>query len=295
MKSLSEVKARASKLRDVLGDMGHQLKHSQSLEVISKIDGYPDWNTHTADITKQYPGAKNTEISNISSDHAVIDAIKLDNEALLKESLTEEVLSNKLVMAEAFYQSVVLERVGLAEVMIAKGADVGSVVIRQKSLFEYAIFTERENYWKTLVFKFKHLKGIHPKSSAILPMAISLLKKDDDALEFSNILLDQGANVNAQAHEGETALLIAGMDFNNLDLVALLVERGADVNLSNVNGCTPLMDAAELGKNEILGYLLDNGADISATKVSGISALDLAREYENSEAIRMINKRKKCE
>jgi len=48
-----EVKARSSKLRDVLSVMGHQLKHFESLEIISKMQGYPDWNTHTADIAKQ--------------------------------------------------------------------------------------------------------------------------------------------------------------------------------------------------------------------------------------------------
>ena len=53
MKSSSEVKARANKLRDTLSVMGHELKHSESLEVISKIDGYPDWNTYTAGISKQ--------------------------------------------------------------------------------------------------------------------------------------------------------------------------------------------------------------------------------------------------
>jgi len=41
MNSPSEVKARASKLRDVLTAMGHQLKHS-------KVEGYADWNTYTA-------------------------------------------------------------------------------------------------------------------------------------------------------------------------------------------------------------------------------------------------------
>ena len=294
MKSLSEVKVRASKLRDVLSDMGHQLKHSQSLEVISKIEGYPDWNTHTADITKQqqlserYPDDKNTERSTTSPDHPVVDAIKSDNEALLKQSLTGEVLSNKLIMAEAFYQSVVLERVSLAEVLIAQGADVGSVVIRQLSLFEFVIHTERESYLKMLVFKFKHLKGIHPKSSKVLPLVISLLNKDDDALEPVRILLDQGANINAQTSEGETALLIAGLSTNNLDLVALLVERGADVNLPNENGCTPLMDAAELGKNDILKYLLNNGADIGAKKFGNISALDMARKTGNFDAIEIL-------
>ena len=47
MSSPREVKARASKLRDVLSAMGHQLKHSDSLEVISAIDKYRDRNRHS--------------------------------------------------------------------------------------------------------------------------------------------------------------------------------------------------------------------------------------------------------
>jgi len=53
MKSTVEVKASAVILRDLLVVQAIQLKHSESLEVISKLDGYPDWNTHTADISKQ--------------------------------------------------------------------------------------------------------------------------------------------------------------------------------------------------------------------------------------------------
>ena len=45
-----EAKACAATLREELGKLGHQLKHSQCLEAISKLEGYPDWNSHTADI-----------------------------------------------------------------------------------------------------------------------------------------------------------------------------------------------------------------------------------------------------
>jgi len=53
MKSTEEIKASAVRLRDLLNAQAIQLKHSESLEVISKLEGYPDWNTHTADISKQ--------------------------------------------------------------------------------------------------------------------------------------------------------------------------------------------------------------------------------------------------
>jgi len=48
MNSPSEVKARASKLRELLVGFGCQLKHTESLEVISKLEGYADWNTCSA-------------------------------------------------------------------------------------------------------------------------------------------------------------------------------------------------------------------------------------------------------
>lgn len=76
MKSPGEVKARAVKLRDVLRVMGHQLKHTESLEVLSKIEGYPDWNTYAAELSKgqknagRHPNYKNTQIA-LSPDHSL--------------------------------------------------------------------------------------------------------------------------------------------------------------------------------------------------------------------------------
>lgn len=301
MKSPNEVKARASKLREVLSSMGHQLKHSESLEVISKMAGYPDWNTHSADIKKQeqffeglsnerYSNKNGSETASTSPDHPIIDAIKLDNESLLRDSLSSEVLGNELIMAEAFYQSVVLEKVQLAAVMIEQGADVGSVIIRGRSLLEFAAHTQRSDYVKMLVLKFRHLKNMHPKSSAALPLVISFFDKGDDALEPAKILIDQGADINATIGGEETAILLAGHVIQDLALVKLLVERGADLNQENDNGDTPLIDAAYNGNIPILEYLLDNGADTSHKNKMGHSALDVARRREKAEAISILVK-----
>lgn len=301
MNSPSEVKARASKLRDVLISMGHQLKHSESLEVISKIEGYPDWNTYTAYLSKKeqvserYSKIKNTDTDATVPDHSIIDAIKLDNEALLRESLNSEVLNNKIIMVEAFYQSVVLERTSLAEVMIGLGADISSIVIRQLPLFEFVIHTEREEYLQMLIFKFKNLRKVHGEGSSVLPLVVSLIGRDVDALETVKILLDQGANINAKTREGETAIILAGWLRDDLKLVTYLVERGADVNIANNNGDTPLIDAAYKGNIEIIKYLLDNGAHIETKNNKGHSALDVSRNRGNSKAARVIIKRKELE
>jgi len=301
MNSPSEVKARAHRLRDILSAKGHQLKHAESLEVISNLDGYPDWNTYTADIANQQQVADQnlnhnlTDKAGPSLDHPIINAIKLDNEILLRKLLSHKVLSNKAMMAEAFYQTVVLERVSLAVVLITEGADIGSVAIRGLSLLEFVLRTERYEYAEMLVYKFKHLKGIHGENSTVLPLIIQHYYDYIDPLEVTKILLDQGANINVQDQRGDTALILAGYVREDLNLVTYLVERGADVNIANENGDTALIDAADKGNTGILTFLLKNSADINIRNKHGHSALDLARHSENSEALRLLVEHKKLE
>jgi len=76
MNTPNEVKSRANKLRELLAALGHQIKHTESLEVISKLEGYADWNTYTAYLTKKQknigrdPGAKNSGVSSSAPDHS---------------------------------------------------------------------------------------------------------------------------------------------------------------------------------------------------------------------------------
>jgi len=53
-------------------------------------------------------------------------------------------------------------------------------------------------------------------------------------------LYNQGASINAQDENGNTALIIAALNGNEC-MVAFLLEKGADVNLWNYNRDTPLM------------------------------------------------------
>ena len=53
-----EVKTNASRLRNILAELGHELKHSRCLDVISKVEGYPDWNNHTAELNRNQQRAE---------------------------------------------------------------------------------------------------------------------------------------------------------------------------------------------------------------------------------------------
>ena len=51
MQTADEVKVSASKLREALVSLGHPIKYGQCLDVISKLEGYADWNACTADVS----------------------------------------------------------------------------------------------------------------------------------------------------------------------------------------------------------------------------------------------------
>jgi ankyrin repeat protein len=95
-------------------------------------------------------------------------------------------------------------------------------------------------------------------------------------------LIDAGANVNEANVYGNTALHFAlrrtstGRIRGHIQVVALLVTRGADVNSQTRNGRTPLMDASDIGDTEVVTYLLGHGALPNPADSEGRTALAIA-------------------
>jgi hypothetical protein len=70
-------------------------------------------------------------------------------------------------------------------------------------------------------------------------------------------LIAAGADPNARANDGATALIYA----NRLEVIKLLVEAGAKVNLQDESGLTALGKAIDIENMPAITYLLDHGAD----------------------------------
>ena len=73
------------------------------------------------------------------------------------------------------------------------------------------------------------------------------------------ILLEHGADINAQTHGGWTPLHRAS-NYGALEVVCLLLEHGADVETKTNSGKTALQFAANLGRREIVELLREHGA-----------------------------------
>jgi len=100
------------------------------------------------------------------------------------------------------------------------------------------------------------------------------------------LLLDRGADPNVANAAGATPLMWA---IPNFAKVKLLVEHGADVNARSNLERTPLLVAASFpGTVEILQLLLSKGADIHAKDKSGMHALGRAATYADVDVVRFL-------
>ena len=105
------------------------------------------------------------------------------------------------------------------------------------------------------------------------------------------VLVAQGADVNASAPDGTTALLWA-VHWNDAEAARLLVGAGADVDAANRYGATPLWMAAERSAADevgVLGFLLDAGADPNAPALgAGESPLMAAARGGGAAAVTLL-------
>jgi ankyrin repeat protein len=105
-----------------------------------------------------------------------------------------------------------------------------------------------------------------PGGSTLLHHAVGFGTLDTVAL-----LLERGANVNARNRRASTPLHWAVHDAAK---VRLLLDRGASLNAKNVEGRTPLFLAASLGQSSAMTrLLLERGADASIPTANGQTPL----------------------
>jgi len=134
--------------------------------------------------------------------------------------------------------------------------------------------------------------------NAVSNMGRGMSQNSKDVVKMLRILLKGGLEVDAPIdNEGNTALhLICQAGYLadlNTALAEELIDAGANVNLPNQTGKTPLMFFAERGnenKYNIAELLLDHGAEVSYVDQSGNTALMYAAgNQDQMSAKRMVS------
>ncbi|MDR2842329.1 MAG: ankyrin repeat domain-containing protein [Spirochaetaceae bacterium] len=239
--------------------------------------------------------------------------------------------SEKTVLMLATNNSFVLP------LLLAAGADVNAVDSLKKTALMYAAAfgntktvlmlldsgadLSASDYWGYTVFDYARKLGIENSERRSVSAALIAAAKargmpledagedfvdneTDDTYEDSdnerfleicsygstvNILtaIDNGADVNMQDSSGWTPLMSAATD-NNASAVKALIDAGADINAADSDDWTPLICAAISDNARVVKILIGSGADIDARDLDGCTPLIFAARNENEKIIQLL-------
>ncbi|GAA5100765.1 ankyrin repeat domain-containing protein [Chryseobacterium ginsengisoli] len=105
-------------------------------------------------------------------------------------------------------------------------------------------------------------------------------------VEVAKFLMDNVKNVNSGSAQGSA--LTASVFKNNKELTHKLLANGADANLADSNGVTPLIYAVQLQDKDLVKMLLENKANKNLSDKQGKTAFEYAIFSKNQEIINLL-------
>lgn len=103
-------------------------------------------------------------------------------------------------------------------------------------------------------------------------------------LNIVQLLISRGADVNATTSTGSTPMHGATL-YNHEAVIRLLVAKGGNINAVNQGGYTPFTNAASSGNMSTIKFLVESGARIEPVDSTGIVPLHCAVNSCNLEAV----------
>ena len=113
--------------------------------------------------------------------------------------------------------------------------------------------------------------------------------------DIVKLLLDKGALIDMTGTDGWTAL-IAASQTGHVDVASLLLDKGAIyiVDIRNIHGQTALTSASHGGHIDVIQLLLSKGTQVDAAEYDEWTALMIASENGNLDIVKLLLDIKRC-
>jgi ankyrin repeat protein len=165
---------------------------------------------------------------------------------------------------------------GVVSELLARGASANARANSGLTALHAAAREVSQEEWEA------SLRASGPQGTALVLAAQGLLRPQffgTGHRAVCDLLVAHGADVNVRNNSGATPLGI-GAAGGHTDVLTCLLDHGADVHLIDNFGFTPLQSAAERGRADVVRLLLARGAAVDARVAdgSGRMALHIAAE-----------------
>jgi ankyrin repeat protein len=161
------------------------------------------------------------------------------------------------------------------------------------------------------ITKHKNKKQLHKKTKTKTKNRIKGGTKEDDMLKlFADLMyymkennfddMDQKLKsnpdiINYQVGEKNTSLLQQAIIYDKPDIVKVLLDNGADINLLDNINMPPLNTAINEKNTEIANILIERGANVNYKNIYGITPQHLAAKTKNNSVLKNLLSKKEIE
>ena len=181
----------------------------------------------------------------------------------------------------------------IVDILLEAGADPSTPDLAKNTAIAVAVaHSDNTEFIQRLLDKLDELgkkaELDTPNSRETTPLMQAI---SSDHVYVSQLLINEGANINAEDQFGNSPLLLAVKSTKSKVFVTMLLKEKVDIKCKkNAREC-PIIQASRSGNREIIEMLLDAGADINAENEFGQTALTAAVVNEDTDTAEMLLER----
>lgn len=164
------------------------------------------------------------------------------------------------------------------------GLDLHSVDEDGNNIFHYAVKKGNISFLKLLIQKGVNHKAINKNGGNAMLMASRGARGHQNALDLYTFLESHEIPVNITGDQGRNPLHAIASNSKDIDIINYFIERNVDVNLADIDGNTPFMNATSYNNLEVVKHLYTHVDQVNLKNKEGKTALMMA-VYRNEPSV----------